>query len=75
MTYPSSLLTALCVELLDDHGLTPEQIAALAADIPGECAAIRENRAEQAWQERTEIDNSGYRATMRAAGRGNLLGG
>lgn len=41
--YPSNLLTDICKQLLE-WPLSPEQIANLAADIPGECEAIEEAR-------------------------------
>lgn len=78
----SSALTDICRQLLDEWSLTPEQITAIATDIPGECAAMIDNRAEAAWldSQRSLIesggpDDSAYRRDMKAAGRGHLLGG
>lgn len=80
MAYPNAALTDICRQLLDDWELTPEQIACLAKDIPGECASILDNRAEQAWVDRQEhlmeaggSDDLAYRRDMIAAGRGHLL--
>lgn len=82
MTYPNEALTDICRQLLDEWELTPEQIANLAADIPGECAAMTDNRAEAAWLDHQQSlmesggrDDSAYRRDMIAAGRGHLLGG
>ena len=74
--YPNAALTDICKQLLDEWDLTPEQIANLAADIPGECEAISEDRDEAAWERwnNREPDNSAYRRDMIAAGRGHLLG-
>lgn len=81
MSYPNPALTDICRQLLDEWELTLEQIKSLAADIPGECQAIRDNRAEAAWCDQQERlmesggpDNSSYRRDMIAAGRGHLLG-
>lgn len=80
MAYPESrtiltsdALTAICRELLDEWELSPEEIKNLAADIPGECEGILENRAEQAWENRSEPDDTAYRRQMIEAGRGHLL--
>jgi hypothetical protein len=73
--YPNAALTDICKQLLDDFELSPAQIANLAKDIAGECEAIVQNRAEQAWEDRSAPDNSSYRRDMIAAGRGHLLGG
>lgn len=80
MTYPNEALTAVCLALLDDWELTPDQIANLALDIAGECANIADNRAEAAWMDRQQslmesggADDSAYRRDMIAAGRGHLL--
>lgn len=43
MSYPNAALTSICEQLLE-LGLTQDQIANLAANIPGECAGILENR-------------------------------
>jgi len=82
MTYPNEALTDICRQLLDEWELTPEQIANFAKDLPGECAAITDNRAEAAWcdQQRRLMesggpDDSAYRRDMKAAGRGHLLRG
>lgn len=79
MPYPSSLLTAVC-EMLLDEGMTRDQIANIARDIPGECGSIADNRAEAAWIERNErlmenggLDDSAYRRDVKAAGRGHLI--
>lgn len=73
----NAALTDICRQLLDEWELTPEQIANLAKDIPGECASMIDNRAEQAWldQQQREPHNTAYRRDMIAAGRGHLLGG
>lgn len=73
--YPNEALTDICKQLLDDWDLTAEQIANLAADIVSECAAIRDDRAEQAWNDwqNRDPDDSAYRRDMIAAGRGHLL--
>lgn len=82
MTYPNEALTAVCEMLLDEWELTPEQIANLAKDLPGECEAITDNRAEAAYMRQQEAlmesggrDDSAYRRDMISAGRGHLLGG
>lgn len=78
MTYPNEALTDVCQLLMDDYGLTLEQIRNLATDLPGEC----ENRAEaeyldhqQSLMESGGRDDSSYRRAMTEAGRGHLLGG
>ena len=75
MSYPNEALTEVCKTLLDEWELSPEDIANLAKDIPGECEGILENRAEQAWLDRSATDDTTYRRDMIAAGRGHLLGG
>lgn len=75
MSYPNEALTEVCKTLLDEWELSPEDIANLAKDIPGECEGILENRAEQAWLDRSAPDDTTYRRDMIAAGRGHLLGG
>lgn len=75
MSYPNGALTDVCQLLMDDLGLTLEQIKHLAADLHGECENIADNRAEAAWLERQQPDDSSYRRNMNAAGRGHLLGG
>ena len=79
-SYPNKALTAICTDLLDEWELTPDQIANLALDIPGECKAIAENRAEAAYEREQQSlmesggpDDSAYRRDMIAAGRGHLL--
>lgn len=78
MTYPNEALTNVCQLLMDDYGLTLEQIRNLATDLPGEC----ENRAEaeyldhqQSLMESGGPDSSAYRRDMIAADRGHLLTG
>ena len=80
MTYPNEALTAICHELLSEWNLTPEQIASLAKDLPGECTAMSDNRAEAAWCDQQQRlmesggpDDSAYRRDMKAAGRGHLV--
>lgn len=75
MSYPNEALTDICKQLLDDWGLSPEEIKALAADISAECEALTENRNEAAWEAWTnrETDDSAYRRNMIDAGRGDLL--
>lgn len=82
MTYSNAALTDICRQLLDEWELTPEQIASLAKDIPGECKNMADNRDEAAWLAQQAVllelggpDNSTYRREMIAAGRGELLGG
>lgn len=77
----NAALTDVCRLLLDDYELTPQEIANIAKDIPGECQNMADNAAEAAWcaqQERMMEsggpDNSAYRREMVAAGRGHLLG-
>lgn len=79
-SYPNDALTAVCEMLIDDFELTQDQIASLAKDIAAECEAIRENRAEAAWEARQARlmetggpDDGTYRQQMRDAGRGHLL--
>lgn len=71
--YPSGALTDIAKQLLDDFGLTLAQIKNFAADLPGECEAIEENRSEAYWTERSAPDDSAYRRDMINAGRGELL--
>jgi hypothetical protein len=78
--YPSKVLTDICEQLLDDWDLTLTQIANLAKDLPGECEAIAETRAEAAWERQQQSlmesrgpDDSAYRRDMINAGRGHLL--
>lgn len=75
MTYPNESLTSICEQLLDEWELTLEQIKNLAADIPGECEDIVQNRSEKAWENRADPDDSAFRRDMFNAGRGHLLGG
>ena len=82
MTYPNAALTDICRQLLDEWKLTPEQIANLVADIPGECQAMADNRAEAAYLDHQQslmesggVDDSADRRDMVAAGRGHLLTG
>lgn len=82
MTYPNAALEDICRQLLDEWELTPEQIANLATDLPRECAAMADNRAEaeyldhqQSLMESGGADTSAYRRGVIAAGRGHLLGG
>lgn len=74
-SYPSRTLTEICEQLLDDYGLTLEQIANFAKDIPGECQSISDDRNERAWEayQSREPDDSSYRRDMINAGRGHLL--
>lgn len=80
MAYPNEALTEICRQLLDEWELTSEQIANIAKDIPGECQAMADNRAEAAYlahqqslMESGGVDDSAYRRDMTAAGRGHLL--
>ena len=73
-------LTDVCEMLLDQYALSPDEIECLAKDIPGECKARLENRAEAAWMDRQQslmesggIDDSQHRRDMINAGRGGLL--
>lgn len=82
MTYPNSAMEDICRQLLDDWSLTPEQIANLATDLPRECAAMADSRAEAAWMDRQQSlmeiggpDDSAYRRSVIAAGRGHLVRG
>lgn len=82
MTYPDSAMEDICRQLLDEWNLTPEQIANLATDLPRECAAMADNRAEAAWMDRQQslmesggADDSAYRRSVIAAGRGHLVRG
>ena len=69
--YPNEALTDICKQLLHEWELTLDQIANLAADIPGECEA----RAEAAWERWSsrQHDDSAYRTDMINSGRGHLL--
>jgi hypothetical protein len=76
----NTALEDICRQLLDEWELTPDEITNLAANVPGECKAMAENRAEEAWVARQESmmasggpDNSAYRREMVAAGRSRLL--
>ena len=78
--YSNAALTSICEQLLDEWELTPQQIANLAADIPGECEAIEDSRNEAAWERRQQSlmesggpDDSSYRRDIISAGRGHLL--
>lgn len=71
--WPNAALTDICKQLLDDWGLTLGQIAGLAQNIVSECEGITENRAEEAWADRSAPDDSSYRRDMINAGRGRLL--
>lgn len=78
--YPNKALADLCNQLLNYYELTPEQIASLAADIPGECKAIEESRDEAAYERQQQSlmetggpDDSQFRKDLRDAGRGHLL--
>lgn len=71
--YPNEAMADICQQLLDDFGLTLAQIKNFAADLPGECEAIEENRSEAYWTERSAPDDSAYRRDMINAGRGELL--
>lgn len=80
MTYPNAALEDICRQILEEWELTPEQISNLAADIPGECANMRDNAAEAAWcahQERLMEsggpDDRHFRKSMAEAGRSHLL--
>jgi len=76
----NTALEDICRQLLDEWELTPDEITNLAANIPGECKAMAENRAEAAWEQRQRDlmesggpDDSAYRQDMIAAGRGHLV--
>lgn len=76
----NAALTDVCRLLIEDYELTPQEIANLAKDIPGECQNMADNAAEAAWcaqQERLMEsggpDNSAYRKAMTEAGRFHLL--
>ena len=80
MAYPESrtiltsdALTAVCKELLDEWELSLDEIKNLAANLHGECEGILEQRAEQAWEARSQPDDSTYRRQIIEAGRGHLL--
>lgn len=74
IAYPNEALADICKQLMDDYGLTQEQIVNLALDIPGECENINENRAEAYWTDRNDQrDDSSYRRDIINAGRGHLL--
>ncbi len=79
--YPNEALTFVCEELLD-WGLNEEEVAALAADLPGEFLEHMMARNEAAWERRYGdlaesggVDDSHYRQSLRDAGRGHLLKG
>jgi len=42
--YTNLALTDVCEMLLDQYRLSPDEIASLAKDIPGECRAMADNR-------------------------------
>lgn len=79
--YPNELLAHLCRIVLDEWEVTdPKWIANLAADLPGECEGILQNRAEAAYERQQERlmenggpDDSAYRRSMKEAGRGHFL--
>lgn len=79
MSYPNEALTEICRQLLDEWDLTPQQIAALATDIAGECEAMTEDRAEADYIAHQQSlmggggDGGSYRRAMVEAGRGHLL--
>lgn len=73
VTYPNKALTEICEQLMDDYGLTQQQIANLALDILGECENIMEARSEAYWSDRSAPDDSAARRDIIAAGRGHLL--
>lgn len=82
MTFPNAALTDICRQLMDEWGLSIEEISNLAKNIPGECKAIADNRAEAAWMDRQSRlmesggpDDSAYRRSIVDAGRGHLLRG
>ena len=79
MSYPNEVLTEVCTVLIE-AGLGPEQIAAIAKNIHGECEAIRMIREEVAWERQQEAlmetggpDDSADRKALKEAGRGHLL--
>jgi len=78
--YTNLALTDVCEMLLDQYRLSPDEIASLAKDIPGECRAMADNRAESAWMDHQQSlmetggpDDSAFRRDMKNAGRGHLL--
>ena len=73
--YPNAALTDIATQLLDDYGLTMEQIGNLAMDIAGECEAITEASNEAAWERMNERerDDSAYRLQLVEAGRGHMV--
>jgi hypothetical protein len=73
VTYPNKALTEICEQLMDDYGLSPQQIANLSLDIIGECENINEARSEAYWMDRSAPDDSSYRRDIINAGRGHLL--
>ena len=76
MPYPNSLLTERC-EIILELDLSPDDIACLAADLPGEVQAHIESRNEAAWESYLasgEGSDASYRNSLRAAGRGHLIG-
>jgi len=78
--YPNEVLADICTQILE-WGMTADQVAALATDIPGECEAMVKAMAEAAYerQQRREDEifqhgqEAGYRDAMKDAGRGHLL--
>lgn len=73
ITYPNKALAEICEQLMDDYGLTMQQIANLSLDILGECENINEARSESYWKDRSAPDDSSYRRDIINAGRGHLL--
>ena len=78
--YTNLALTDVCEMLLDQYRLSPDEIANLAKDIPGECRAMADNRNESAWMDHQQSlmetggpDDSAFRRDMKNAGRGHLL--
>lgn len=80
MTYKNEALNDIATQLLDDWGLSIDEIKNFAADLPGECEAIEQDRNEAAWERQQQSlmesggpDDSSYRRDMIDAGRGHLL--
>lgn len=79
--YPNKALTDVC-DLLMEWEIPVEFIANLAADLPGEYAAMVDQRNEAAYERQQAAlmesggpDDSAYRRQMIDAGRGHLLKG